>query len=294
MNWGLILGIIWDLIVYFIGGLFTLGTVIGVFKLLRGWSKYKKEVQLNHSKELVKDFQNIKVTLNEYLKDGLKLEVKSYPTELIEHLKDDAYKDKKTDEMGDKSIIENIKRRDFYINKLHNEELNVFYNGLQDEIINYIKQTFIESDTSRSMKGQINFFNKEIIKIDILRVIANSYPATPESLSFEVRSYDNFCSLFFKLTSNDWIVSDNEYKKELKEIGKQLTTIFDEAINKKFYLFFWYYSKIAEFQTIINGKLNAIIDNIKLEIPLKGKCKKCSKKGGFWRYTWQRIDKYLQ
>jgi len=233
--------------------------------------RYKNK--LTHLRDLFKDFQYLAVNLSPYLIDGLKLEVNSYPKEINEHLRDDAHKD----------VTETSERINVYI-KLHNEEAREFYSGLQDDIINYIKQrNFIECDTSSSTEGQINFFNKESIKLDILRVMINSYPAVPESLSFEIRSYGDFNSLFCKNTSNSWILSDNERKEELKEIEKGLILIFNNTIRKfKFKLLLCYYDEIKTYQTSINKELKQIIDEIKIgTTPLKSKCSKCLKENVF-------------
>lgn len=300
MDWNLILKlgwyymrIIWNYIVYIIGSILT-GIFVWVISMYRGWKRYTKELKLSHSIELIKDFQCPEVTFNHFLKDGLKLEVKPYPNELIEHLKDDTYKDKKAKEKRDSSLIEIIERRDFYINKLHNEELKAFYDNLQDDIITCIeKRNFIKHDNSRSSVGQINFFNKETIELDIIRVIQNNYYAL-ESLKFKINLHDNFNDLALQNNSNPWVISDNEHKKELEDVENELTTIFDEAINKKFYLFLWYYHEITEFQTLINEKLKKIIDEMMTGNPLKSKCTKCPKGCSFGQYILYRIDKSLQ
>lgn len=298
----LYLKLVWTYTTPYIAIIITISTLVGVLGLFLGvyllwleWRKYKNAIKLNRSEELVKNFQNTRVVLNPYLKDGLKLEVESYPTELIKHLKDDAYKDKKAKEKRNSSVIELIEIRNFFIDKLHNEELRIFYSDLQKKILDLIKQrNFIKCDTSRSTEGQINFFNEEGIELDVLRIIIASYPATPMSLSFQIRSYDNFKELFCINTSNPWINSDSKYEKELEDIGKELTTIFNDAIDKHFYLFSWYYREITDFQTHINEKLKQITDKMKVGKPLAGKCDECPSLGGFWRYKWQQfIKKYL-
>jgi hypothetical protein len=294
IDWEIISKIFWSFILYIIGSIFTVATLVWVVRMWRGWTKYKKAVKFDHSKELFKDLQNPVVKLNPYLKDGLKLEVEPYPDEIIEHLKDDAYKDKKAKENRNISVIEIIETRDFYIDKLHNEELRILYSDLQKEILDPIKQrNFIKCDTSRSTDGQINFFNKETIELDILRVIIASYPDAPKSLSFQIRSYDNFKEFFCINTSNPWIISDTKHEKKLKELDNLLPTIFDDAIKRKFGLIVWYYNEINEFQICISEKLKQIHESTKSTF-LKGKCKKCPKEDSLWRYTWQRIDKYLQ
>lgn len=128
----------------------------------------KKTKLIEHSMELVKDFSNIvnsEVDLYLY-KHIFKLEVKPYPKEFNEHLKNDVYK----------NIRNSIERRDFYINKVHNEEANVFCIDLKNNIINCIEQrNFINLDLVSSSVGQKRFFNKETIELDILRAIHNNY-----------------------------------------------------------------------------------------------------------------------
>lgn len=249
---------LWMLIFYILAGVLLF---IGRLKIV-----YDNKIQ--HSEDLIKDFQNQKVVFNTFLINGLKLEVKPYSNEIIEHL--DAYKD----------IKENIEKRDIYI-KLHNEELKVFYSDLKDDLINYIIQ-----QQEQHLLRDFNK-NKEQIELDILGVILNNY-YTLMSLSFYIDSHDNN-SYFLKSYYNSSIWGVNDNKKDLEDIGKEITKKFDNAITRKFKfkLLLCYYNEIKAYQTDIDKKLNRIIDEIRTGIiPLKGKCTKYSKEDSFGWYVW--------
>lgn len=273
MGLKLMLKSVWTFIYPYVGSILTVGTGIWGVSMWRGWLHYKKELKINHSKELVKNFQNQKVTLD-LVKDSLKLKVKSYPEEINSHLEDDVYKDLK----------KIIKRRNDYI-KLHNEELNVFYSDLNVDIIKYINQkNFIEFDNSRSSEGQETFFNKDTIEVEIIKAIFNNYN-TLYPISFRIELHDNYYYLYCTINNNIWFMCDD--KEKLNEIEKLIIITFNNAIQRKLWLLLGYYGEIEALQSTINTKL-------KQTSLLKGKCIKCPKENTFFQYLWQRIDKSLQ
>lgn len=252
--------------------------LIGVVNLLLGWYKHNKELRLNHSRDLVKNIQNPHIFLNRE-KKNLILEVRQCSDNLNEHLGDATYKD-------EKKLIE---RRDFYVNKLHNEELNEFCSELNDSIFYYIKQrNYTEYDFSRPSMEQTDYFNKETIELDILQIVINNHGASTP-ISFTIQHH-NLYYLYYG--GSIWVAGDDERK--LKEIAAALTKEVNGAFKRKtFELILWYHSEIKEYQTHINEALEQLINKVEVGVPLKGKCKKCPKEDTLLEYIWQCIKRFL-
>ncbi len=255
----------WTIGIEFVGGI-----VIRFIDFVDEQRTDKKTELLVHSKELVKDLQNgvnSEVVLNQE-ENSFKLEVKSYSKEINEHLEDDAYRD----------ICKIIRRRDFYINNLYNYELQELFRDLSEDIISNIKQRIpVEWDSSQP---EPPYFVRKNILSSLAKAIRE------KSLML-----DCLGNILYQPGGGNWVKSDNE--NERKEIGKMAIMKFNSAISsKRFGILMLYLDNIREDPNQIKEKLNKIINDVGKDIPLKGSCKKCPKKDGFfWRHAWQIIKK---
>lgn len=290
MDLKLVLEELWSLRKYIPISL-LLSFLVGVIKLLLGWNKYKKEIKLNHSKDLIKELKMVsKVVFSKDDKTDLKLFVepesdipldnKSYSEEVNAHLEDSVYKD----------IRELIDRRDFYINKLHNTELQEFLNELNLKIMRELTQKIPNIPEWDEFSGQPKpkkYYTK-YLKSEIgvrIQFYYENYYGKRDLLSLNIQKN----GVWNELRITNLLVSSDDYA-EIQEIKKMIEKNFNIAINSGcFKILKHYLDNIIKYHNCIEKELNKLMGDVDSGTPLKGHCNKCPIGDSLWQYT----KKYL-
>lgn len=214
-----------------------------------------------HSIELCKDLEIMVVSTVEFSqrKYDLNLYVKPDLRDCSKMVK------AHLDNIKYKNIKLLIERRNFYIDKLHNAELQKYSEQLILNILSIIEQRIpIEWNNTRPPESK-KYFVRKNIQDDLIEAIRNNY-RTHKSILLVIYGDQLTCN-----GGSVWIKSDDS--KELEEIKELVERKFTIIIkNNTSILLKAYFEEIMNLHNLIKDEILDIIYNIKSGGFIKGHC----------------------